>query len=215
MTGASLVDALLFDFGNVLVEIDFRRAFSSWASASGTSAAAIAGRFGIDAAYESHERGEIDASEYFASLRRSLGIDLSDQQFLAGWNAIFIDEISGMHRLLRDLSGVLPLYLFSNTCECHKRVWMNRYRELLQPISQVFLSCELGMRKPDPEAFKEIARRIGVAPGRIAFFDDLSENVRGAEAAGLRAFQASSSAEIAAVLKDIVGSFAVLQGAAR
>ncbi len=211
MTGASLVDALLFDFGNVLVEIDLQRAFASWAAASGTSAAAIAGRFRIDAAYEAHERGEIDASEYFASLRRSLGINLSGQQFLAGWNAIFLDEASGMRRLLRHLSGVLPLYLFSNTCECHKRVWMNRYKELLQPFSQMFLSCGLGMRKPDPEAFKEIARRIGVAPGRIAFFDDLAENVRGAGAAGLVAFQASSSADITAVLKDIVGSFGVLQ----
>ena len=43
------------------------------------------------------------------------------------------------------------------------------------------------VRKPDPEAFAEVARRMGVTPEEVLFFDDTEENVIGARAAGLRA----------------------------
>ena len=45
-------DALLFDLGGVVIEIDFGRAFARWAAASGTPADTIRSRFSFDAAYE-------------------------------------------------------------------------------------------------------------------------------------------------------------------
>ena len=192
------VDALLIDLGGVLVEIDWRRAFSAWAEDSGTTAAAIAARFSYDSAYAAHERGEIGAAEYFANLRRSLGIGLSDTQFLAGWNAIFVGEIAGARELLAAAARRRPLYLFSNTCAVHREHWMPRFEALLRPFAQRFLSCEIGLRKPDPEAFTWVSQRIGMPPQRIAFFDDTAENVAGARTAGLCAFQVHSPAEIAA-----------------
>jgi putative hydrolase of the HAD superfamily len=194
------IDVLLFDFGGVIVDIDFGRAFAGWALAAGVPPASVAAHFRFDDAYAAHERGEIRAAEYFASLRRSLGIDLSDEQFLAGWNAIFVGEAPGMRTLLAAAAKARALYLFSNTCEAHRRYWMPRYRDLLQPFADVFLSCDLGMRKPEREAFEFVAGRIGVPPSRIAFFDDRAENVAGARSAGLRAFQVRSSTEVAAAL---------------
>ena len=71
-------DALLFDLGGVVFEIDFGRVFAAWAARAGADRAAIAGRFAHDAFYARHERGEIDAAAYFASLRTSLGIDIPE-----------------------------------------------------------------------------------------------------------------------------------------
>lgn len=194
-------DALLFDLGGVLIEIDWRRAFSVWAESSATTARTIAARFSFDSAYTAHERGEIGASEYFAGLRRALGIDLSDAQFLAGWNAIFVGEVAGARELIAAAAARRPLYLFSNTCEAHREHWIPRFEELLRPFTRRFLSCEIGLRKPDPEAFAFVAQRIGAAPDRIAFFDDTAENVAGARAAGLRAFHVRSATEVASVLR--------------
>lgn len=190
------VDALLFDFGGVLVDIDFQRTFAAWAGMAGVDARHIAGRFSFDAAYCAHERGEIDGARYFAALRDSLGIALSDAQFLAGWNALFLDPLPGMDELLRELAERRPLYLFSNTNRLHHACWGERYRALLEPFSAVFCSHTLGERKPARAAFDEVARRAGVAPARIAFFDDLAENVAGARRAGLYAFQVCSATEV-------------------
>lgn len=194
------VDALLFDLGGVLIEIDFARAFAAWATAAGVPVEQIASRFAFDSAYAAHERGEVGAVEYFASLRGSLAIELSDAEFLAGWNAIIVGEIPGARGVLAGAARRWPLYLFSNTSEAHRRHWVPRYRDLLQPFGERFLSCEIGLRKPDPEAFAHVARAIGVAPQRIAFFDDTAENVAGAAHAGFRAFHVRSTAELAAAL---------------
>ena len=197
---SAAADVLLFDLGGVIVEIDFGRAFAAWGAAAGVPAARIAARFRFDAAYAAHERGEIGAAEYFASLRRLLAIALTDAQFLAGWNAIIVGEIPGVRGLLVGAARRWPLHLFSNTGEAHRRHWVPRYRDLLRPFGRRFLSCEIGLRKPDPEAFAHVACRIGVPPDRIAFFDDTVQNVDGARAAGLRAFHVHSPRDVAAAL---------------
>ena len=193
---AATVDALLFDLGGVLVEIDFQRAFGAWASAAQVPASQIAARFAFDHAYEAHERGEIDADEYFAHLRNLLGLSLSTQEFLAGWNAIFVGPLRGIDHLLRQLAESFPLYVFSNTNPAHRTFWQSRYANLLAPFSAIFCSCDLGARKPSAEVFLEVCRRIGIVPSRIAFFDDRGENVLGARQAGLNAFQVASAADV-------------------
>lgn len=193
---AATVDALLFDFGGVLVEIDFHRAFGAWADAAQVPASQIAGRFAFDAAYEAHERGEIDADQYFAHLRELLGLSLSTQQFLAGWNAIFVGPSAGIDGLLQRLAESFPLYVFSNTNPAHRAFWQSRYAKLLAAFSGIFCSCDLGARKPAAQAFLEVCSRIGVPPSRIAFFDDRAENVLGARQAGLHALQVASPAQL-------------------
>ncbi len=196
------VDALLFDLGNVVVDIDFSRAFDVWARAAGVPPAVIAERFAFDQAYETHECGEIEGAQYFCSLRESLQIKLSDEQFLAGWNAIFVQPTPGMPELLRTLASVMPLYLFSNTNALHHAFWSREYRSLLEHFSMIFCSHQLGARKPSPDVFRKVAEAIMVPPGRLAFFDDLLENVAGARQAGLVGFHVTSMTDLRRALVD-------------
>jgi HAD superfamily hydrolase (TIGR01509 family) len=203
MSGSAAVEALLFDLGNVLVSVDFARVVAAWAKSAGVSPAQLAPRFVFDEPFYAHERGELGDTGYFASLRKSLGIDLSDAQFLSGWNAIFGAPIPGMEGLLRGLPRSLPVYAFSNTNNAHRAHWAPRYRALLAPIREVICSCDIGCRKPDPKAFLLVAGRIGVPASRIAFFDDLEENVAGARAAGLQAFRVACAADVAKALEQL------------
>jgi putative hydrolase of the HAD superfamily len=203
MSGPAAIEALLFDLGNVLIDVDFGRAIAKWAKAANIAEERIAARFRPEEAYCAHERGELSEAQYFASLRKSLGIDLTDQQLLSGWNAIFGEPIEGMDILVRDLSRRLPVYVFSNTNKAHRLHWEPRYRALLAPFREVICSCDIGCRKPDVPAFTKVARRTGFAPSRIGFFDDLEENVAGARAAGLRAFRVRSAAEVRKALSGL------------
>lgn len=186
------IDALLFDVGTVLIHVDFHKAFAHWAAAAGTTPDALAARFRPDAAYEAHERGEISAAEYYASLRKSLGIDLPDAVFHEGWCGIFGGTVPGITELLTAQAADLPVYLFSNTNAAHYARWRPLYPALLAPVSRVFCSHELGLRKPSVEAYAAVCGQLGLAPDRIAFFDDLPENVAGARAAGLHAFHVTT-----------------------
>ena len=194
------VEALLFDLGGVVIEIDFGRAFASWAAASGTPAETIRGRFSFDEPYERHERGEITGAEYFAALRASLGVDLSDADLAAGWNAIYLAEVPGIRLLLRTLEGRLPLYAFTNSNVTHQAFWAVRYADILKPFRKVFVSSEMGLRKPEPAAFAHIAAEIGVRLDRILFFDDTRVNVDGARAIGMPAVLVRSLEDVATAL---------------
>lgn len=190
------VDALLFDLGGVVIEIDFTRAFALWAAYSGVPIDTIQARFSFDAFYERHERGEIHVRAYFASLRASLGIHLSDDQFAQGWTAIYVGEIPATVALLRRLKDRVPLYAFTNSNPTHQHVWARDYADLLRCFRKVFVSSEMGQRKPEPEAFVAIAADIGVRLDRILFFDDTLDNVEGARAIGMPAIHVQSSADI-------------------
>lgn len=190
------VQALLFDLGGVLVELDWEAVFAYWAGRCGADPAALRERFAFDAAYERHERGEIAAGEYFEALRARLGIALPDADFHAGWNRVFAREIAPTVALLRRIDPRMPLYLFSNTNAVHHAAWSRRYAEALAPFREVFVSSGIGMRKPQRAAFEHVANAIGAAPSRILFFDDSDANVAGARAAGMRAVHVRSPRDV-------------------
>ena len=198
------IDAVVFDLGGVLLEINFGSVFEAWSASSGVPVAAIQQRFRFDAAYERHERGEIDAPQYFAALRQSLRLDLSDAEFRRGWNQCVRGEIPGVAELVAQFGARLPLYVFSNTNAAHYTDWGPRYQDLLRPFRRLFLSYEMGLRKPEAHAFERIGSEIGVRLPNILFFDDTPENVRAASALGMQAVQVRSIEDLQSVLARVV-----------
>ena len=202
MTGR--IQALLFDLGGVILEIDFNRVFEIWGAHSGVPAPVIRSRFRFDACYESHERGEIAENVYFDSLRASLGIRISDQQFREGWNTIFVGEIPGIAALLTRAKALVPLYLFSNSNPTHHAYWAREYADTLGHFQKLFVSCRLGRRKPEAEAFALVASDIGVPLENILFFDDTDENVTSAAHLGMQTVRVRSIADTESALRKFL-----------
>ena len=190
------VEALLFDLGGVVIEIDFGRAVASWAESAGTPVDTLRARFAFDDAYQRHERGEIAAGEYFTALRSSLQIDLPEAALVTGWNAIYVNEVPGMRALLHTVGQRFPIYAFTNSNPTHHAFCSAHYPDVLRSFRKVFLSFELGLRKPERAAFEAIAAAIGVPLDRILFFDDTEANVQGAGAIGMPAVLVRSPADV-------------------
>ena len=196
-------DALLFDLGRVVLDIDFSKAIACWAGHAGCEPDAIVGRYVRDEAYRLHEVGKISDEDYFQSLRSSLGIGISDTQFLEGWNAIFAGEMPDIAELLPRAAKQMPLYAFSNTNRPHIDYFSKEYAGVLGHFRELYLSSSIGLRKPDAAAFDHVVTAIGVPPGRIVFFDDLAENVEGARACGLTAVHVTSPTDVGSALKAL------------
>jgi putative hydrolase of the HAD superfamily len=205
-TSLNSVKALIFDLGGVVVDIDFNNVFLRWAEYSNRSVKDIQSRFSFDHDYEAHERGEIDSADYFNSLRKTLGIDISDQQFEDGWNSIFNGKIPGISRLLQRAREELPIYAFTNSNRVHQKEWSQRFSEILSLFDIVFSSSEIGKRKPEPEAFQIVADSIGLEFHQMIFYDDSMNNIIGARKVGLKTVHVKSVLDIADSFKDIFGS---------
>ncbi|MGZ5874974.1 MAG: HAD-IA family hydrolase [Bradyrhizobium sp.] len=193
-------DALLFDLGRVVLDIDFHRTLRIWADHAGCQPEHLMGRFARDELYRRHEKSEISDAAFFAGLRASLGVDLSDAQFLEGWNAIFAGEMPGINQLLSRAAQRLPLYAFSNTNSPHVDYFSEEYADVLGHFREIFLSSSIGLRKPDAEAYDHVVKAIGVPAERIVFFDDLAENIEGARDRGLTAVHVTSPDDVAKAL---------------
>lgn len=196
-------DALLFDLGRVVLNIDFSKALACWAGHAGCTPAEIAARWAVNEAYHHHERGTISDEAFFDELRRGLGISISDTQFLEGWNAIFAGEMDGIAPLLARAARHLPLYVFSNTNRAHVAHFTQIHAETLKPFRELYYSSSIGHRKPDAAGFDHVVSEIGVPAPRIVFFDDLAENIEGARARGLKAVHVKSSRDVADALEAL------------
>ena len=196
-------DALLFDLGRVVIDIDFKRAFASWAGHARCDPRIFEEQFWRDVSYRRHEVGEIDTREYFGVLKAAFDVDMSYDQFIEGWNAIFIGEMPGMAELLKRAARQLPLYAFTNTNPDHEAVWSTRYADILANFKEIFVSSTIRLRKPDAPAYDHVVKAIGVPAERIVFFDDVIENVEGARTRGLQAVHVRSSADVAHALNAL------------
>jgi glucose-1-phosphatase len=196
-------DALLFDLGRVVLDIDFNRTLGAWAQHAACEPAQLAQRFLRDELYHQHEKGEISDEAFFAGLRSSLGVDISDAQFVEGWNAIFVGEMPGINRLLAHAAKRLPLYAFSNTNAPHVAYFSEQFAEVLSHFREIFVSSGIGLRKPDAEAYDHVVQAIGHPADRIVFFDDLVENIEGARQRGLKAVLVTSPDDVAKALEAL------------
>jgi putative hydrolase of the HAD superfamily len=198
------VRALLFDLGNVLIRVDFEKAFDAWSAHSELSRTELRAAFQADLPYQQHECGKIGRDQYFEHLRRTLKLRASDDVIAAGWNAILLDEMTETLDLLAGIRAQMPLYVFSNSNVTHKAVWSARFPRVISTFKDVFVSCDLGLRKPEPAAYLAVARRIGAPPDSILFFDDLAENVEGAIKAGMQAVHVRSPVDVDAAIRRCI-----------
>jgi putative hydrolase of the HAD superfamily len=74
----------------------------------------------------------------------------------------------------------------------------NSWREDDYDVDDLFdvivLSGALGIRKPDPRIYVIAAERLGVAPERCVFVDDLGGNLKPAKALGMATIRHTSAA---------------------
>ena len=196
-------EALLFDLGRVLIDIDFNRAIAAWAPYSALPPDVLHACFKQDLQYDRHERGEISAQQYFDHLATTLQLDATTEQIEAGWNAIFVGEITPTRQWVESLKGVLPCHAFTNTNASHMACWSQAFPRVVSALDRIFASHQLGLRKPERAAFDRVCSLIGKDAGSILFFDDLIDNVQAAQDAGLQAVWVRSPDDVAAAFQAL------------
>lgn len=97
----------------------------------------------------------------------------------------------GSYRLLEGIEPLLaeirdrgvPMHALSNYPEWYRDV--DAATGLSRYIDWSFVSCELGVRKPDPAIYQEALRRLDVPAASCVFVDDRERNVVAAREVGM------------------------------
>jgi HAD superfamily hydrolase (TIGR01509 family) len=193
--------AVLFDLGGVVLDIDFARPLAVWQPHSRLPPEQLRAAFRHDEEpYLRHETGALPPRDYLAHLRQVLALECDEEVVRTGFNAVLVAEIAETVRLLDAIRPDVPRYAISNTNPLHVAEIERAFPRLLPRFSRVFVSHEIGHRKPDAAAFRHVLEEIGVAPPEALLFDDLLPNIQAARAIGMQAVQVRVPQDVRAAL---------------
>ena len=180
-----MIDTIIFDFGDVFINLDKNASLEALKKLGLKS-----WNVDLENLNQQLERGKLSEVQFMIGLKKLIP-NASIDQLLVAWNSVLIDF--PLHRLefLELLKPNYRLFLLSNTDEIHiakfeHKVGITFAREFYQCFEKVYFSFEIGMRKPDPEAFNYIIKKHDLSTKRTLFIDDKKENTDIAASLGMQ-----------------------------
>jgi FMN phosphatase YigB (HAD superfamily) len=180
-----MLDAIIFDIGNVLLRFDFSlvvRRVAPFCSAGAAQFDALLEPLKVEL-----ESGRISGDVFLEEASKSIGYTGDRALLRVAWQEIFT-PIEATHALVERLHGSLPLYLLSNTNDLHAEYFLNRY-PVFERFKDAVYSHECGLMKPDASIYTHALEKFGLRAEGVFFIDDLAPNVEAARASGWRTHQ--------------------------
>jgi len=201
--------AVIFDLGGVVLESPFavldeyeRR--HDIAPGSLSRAAAYSAL--DDGPWQRLERGEMDMASFHEAFDRQLaaaGCAVASAPLMAAI-AEHLAVRAAMLDAVRRLRGRYTVAALTNIW--HSQDALAATLDVLRAEFDVFVeSWRLGVRKPQPEIYRETCRRAGVAPEQAVFIDDIGANLKPARALGMHTIRFRSVEQALADLAEALG----------
>ncbi len=201
------VSTIVIDFGGVLVRTESRRSRQSWENRLGLEDGALdAIVFDSEVAREATlgKATEEDIWRYIQN-KLSLTNDEISQLKIDFWREDLLDN--DLVNTLKKLRKKYQTAILSNIWTGGREFFRNHYGlgEKLT-VDRIFVSCEMGLAKPDPEIFRCLAREMDVQFDKILFIDDFKANITAALALGINAHHFCDPDETISLLNSLVDS---------
>jgi glucose-1-phosphatase len=188
------LQAIVFDLGNVLIQVDETRARARFAARTGKTEQEIEQYFRSTPYATELALGKLTGRRFYRIVAKDLGFDGKYEEFAEIWSDIF-DPIEPMVKLASALATRLPRVILSNTNAIHVEHILARY-PFLQDFDAHVYSHEVGFLKPDAAIYRLTLDKYDLEPARTLFVDDLRANVEGARVLGMQAIQFESAEQV-------------------
>ena len=180
---------VLFDLGNVLVEVEQERIFATIAPLISKDVQFVKARlFSEKALLEHFIRNEWSGVRLATEVNRLLGSALEESVIIDAINSELGASIESTVSVIPHLKSKVKVGCLSNTNSIHWEHLQAHY-SFMNLFELQFASQVLGSAKPDSEIYRVVQKRLGLPGDAIIFFDDKLENVASARAEGWNAYQ--------------------------
>lgn len=180
---------LIFDMGNVLIDIDIPLTFQALSARTGRSLTEVEKAFAADGLHARYESGLLAEEAYRRLIGERLSSQLSPEAFRADVLKLLLEMPAARLQRLRELSGHYRLFLLSNTNAVHVQHVIERAAEMgfdfIGLFEKAYLSHEMGHVKPQPEIYQQVIRQSNLIPQQSVFIDDVPENLEAAARQGI------------------------------
>ncbi|WP_298238882.1 HAD family phosphatase [uncultured Algibacter sp.] len=190
-----MIKAIIFDFGNVFINLDIEGALEYALS-----------KFDIDFFSEEiiafnnlYEQGLISTNEFIAFYTENFP-KLSKEELIKVWNFILkdfpIERLNFLKQLQTDAK--YKLVLLSNTNELHID-WIKEhipyYESFKNCFDAFYLSHEIHLRKPNKNIFDLVLNENNLKANECIFIDDNKDNIKTASSIGIKTWYINPKTE--------------------
>jgi glucose-1-phosphatase len=178
---------IIFDLGNVILNIDYQATITAFQQLGITNFKDIFSKDKQNTLSDDFETGKVSEQEYLNYLLSLCQPGTTFNQVKEAWNAIILNFPLRRLQLLQQLQIYYDLFLLSNTNITHEQ----HYNQLLQQtcgynslalfFDKIYLSHHIGLRKPDPKAWQLILEQNNLEPQHTLFLDDSIQHIEAAK----------------------------------
>lgn len=194
--------AIIFDSGGVIIDIDYNKTADAFKALGLIDFDEKYTQAAQTELFDRFEIGEVSAFHFVNRLLDLLPQGCNANQVVHAWNAMILTIPQERLDWLTELRKTRKVFLLSNTNALHIDA-VNRSLQQTAPnktlndyFDRVYLSHEMGMRKPSEAIFLNVCDEQGLMPAETLFVDDTERHVHGAKKAGLQAVLVPSNTAI-------------------
>lgn len=182
---------IIFDYGNVIFEINFRKAQEALAQLGIANIEEFFAHKTHNTLFDDFETAAISEAQFRAGIRAAANNqDLTDEEIDAAWNSLLIGVPPTIHDTLLEVRAKYRTFLLSNNNVIHYKYIISYLdREFGMPdnsslFEKTYYSQDMFMRKPNVEIFKKVIAENNLVPEETLFIDDSPQHLVGAKQAG-------------------------------
>ncbi|PJJ59475.1 HAD family hydrolase [Hymenobacter chitinivorans] len=184
---------LLFDFGGVIININYQLTVDAMRSLSRASSTIEFNQQSQSELFDHMETGRLTPPEFRDGLRRHYDLEATDEQLDAAWNAMLLDVPAERLAFIAELRAQgHQTALLSNTNQIHIEEINRRLQQqyglvhgIADCLDRVFYSQQVGLRKPGTEIFEHALREMNWKAEETLFIEDSIQHIETARRLGL------------------------------
>lgn len=183
---------IIFDYGNVIFEIDFKKAQTALQQLGIDDIDNFFAHEGHHSLFNDFETATITPAQFRAGIRQAANNhEITDQQIDDAWNSLLIGVPPNIHDVLLEVKQKYRSFLLSNNNEIHylyivdylqREYGMHGFDDLFE---KTYFSQHMYLRKPHVEIFQQVIQENNLDPEETLFIDDSPQHLVGARKAGL------------------------------
>ncbi len=182
---------LIFDFGGVIINIDFRLTHQAFAHLGIQDLDQKFSQHQQHGLFDKFETGRISPSEFRHAIKKELDLNLSNTDLDRAWNAMLLDIPKSRIDIIKQLKQQYQCVLLSNTNQIHYDYYradlekVHGYKRFNELFDKTYFSHELGLRKPDKTIYEYVLKDLSRKPEEVLFIDDTPKNIEASKALGI------------------------------
>ncbi len=200
--------AIIFDLGAVILNINYQNTIDEFTKLGVNNATTFYSKKVQTNLFNQIETGMISSNEFLKELQKETK-NANINQVEKAWNAMLLDLPEERVQLIKKLKNNHSIYLLSNTNAIHfdafkKQLGNKKWLAFCKLFDKMYLSHELGLRKPDVKIFEYILKEKKLKAEEVFFIDDSPQHIASAKKIGINCHHLLDDEDIITLFPDII-----------